>query len=171
MNENLIKFDNELPIINSDTFIAKNAMIIGKVTIGSDCSIWYNTVLRGDVNDIIIGDRVNVQDGCVMHVDSKNSIIVENDVTIGHMVLLHACHIQKYTLIGMGSTILDGAIIGEESIVGANSLVTKEKKFPPRSLIMGSPAKFIRKLTEEEVTSLKKSADSYVKLKDIYLDE
>lgn len=144
---------------------------------GEDCSIWFGCVVRADVHYIRIGDRVNIQDLSMIHVthwknpdrSDGNPTIIEDDVTVGHRVMLHGCTIKKASLIGMSATILDGAVIGEESIVGAGSLVTKNKEFPPRSLIMGSPAKVIRSLTDDEVAELYNSARRYVIFKNEYL--
>jgi len=165
------------PKIGKNVFVADSADIIGDVEIGEDCSIWFGTVIRGDVHYIKIGKRVSVQDLSMVHVthfkgDDKstgNPTIIEDDVTIGHRVMLHGCTIKKACLIGMSATILDGAIIGEESIVGAGSLVTKNKKFPPRSLIMGSPAKVVRELTIDEIKELYASAKRYVEFKNNYI--
>ena len=165
------------PKIGKNVFVADSADIIGDVEIEEDCSIWFGTVIRGDVHYIKIGKRVSVQDLSMVHVthfkgDDKstgNPTIIEDDVTIGHRVMLHGCTIKKASLIGMSATILDGAVIGEESIVGAGSLVTKNKKFPPRSLIMGSPAKVVRELTKEEIEELYASAKRYVEFKNNYL--
>ncbi len=165
------------PAIGKNSFIAQSADIIGDVTTGEDCSIWFGCVVRGDVHYIRIGDRVNIQDLSMVHVthykkadkSDGNPTIIEDDVTIGHRVMLHGCTIKKASLIGMSATILDGAVIGEESIVGAGSLVTKNKIFPPGSLIMGSPAKVVRSLTEEEIAELYASARRYVNFKNNYL--
>ena len=164
------------PKIGEKVFIANSADIIGEVDIGDNSSIWFGCVIRGDVNYIHIGNRVNIQDMSMIHVThaslSKpegNPTIIEDDVTIGHKVMLHGCTIKKGSLIGMSATILDGAVIGEESIVGANSLVTKDKIFPPRSLIVGSPAKVVRILNDKEIEELYNSAKRYVEYKDSYL--
>ena len=172
----IINYKDLTPKIGENSWIAPSADVIGDVTIGKDCSIWFGTVVRGDVHKIIIGNRVSVQDLSMVHVthyklDDKsdgNPTIIGDDVTIGHRVMLHGCTIENACLIGMSATILDGAIIGEESIVGAGSLVTKNKKFPPRSLIMGSPAKVIRTLSENEIKELYASASRYVNFKDNY---
>ena len=170
-------FDGKSPDIDKSAFIAPSADIIGEVTIGKDSSVWFGCVVRGDIHKIEIGARTNIQDLSMLHVthftkedrSDGNPTIIGDDVTIGHRVMLHGCEIQNACLIGMSATILDGAVIGEESIVGAGSLVTKNKKFPPRSLIMGSPAKRIRELSDEEVTTLYKSAQNYVDYKNRYL--
>ena len=164
------------PKIGKKVFIANSADIIGEVDINDDSSVWFGCVIRGDVNYIHIGKRVNIQDMSMIHVTHAsmnnpegNPTIIEDDVTIGHKVMLHGCTIKKGSLIGMSATVLDGAVIGEESIVGANSLVTKDKIFPPRSLIMGSPAKVVRILNEEEVNELYNSAKRYVDYKNSYI--
>ncbi len=170
-------YQNIKPVFGKNCFIAPSADVIGEVTTGDDCSIWFGCVVRADVHFIHIGNRVNIQDLSMIHVthwkkpdrSDGNPTIIEDDVTIGHRVMLHGCTIKKACLIGMSTTILDGAVIGEESIVGAGSLVTKNKIFPPRSLIMGSPAKVVRSLTDEEVESLYASARRYVKFKNEYL--
>ena len=167
------------PKIGDHSWIAPSADVIGDVEIGKECSIWFGAIVRGDVHFIKIGDRTNIQDLSMIHVThykkhreigDGNPTIIGNDVTIGHRVMLHGCTIEDACLIGMSATILDGAVIGKESIVGAGSLVTKNKVFPPRSLIMGSPAKVVRELTEEEVKELYASAARYVKFKNDYVD-
>ncbi len=164
------------PKIGKDVFIAKSADIIGNVDIGDDSSIWFGSVIRGDINYIKIGKRVNIQDMSMIHVTHRsktnpkgNPTIIEDDVTIGHKVMLHGCTIKRGSLIGMSATILDGAIIGEESLVGANSLVTKGKIFPPRSLIIGSPAKVVKTLNDKEVKELYNAAKRYIEYKNSYI--
>jgi carbonic anhydrase/acetyltransferase-like protein (isoleucine patch superfamily) len=165
-----------MPSLGEGTWIAPSADVIGEVTCGADCSIWFGCVVRGDVHYISIGDRVNIQDLSMIHVthykkpdkSDGNPTIIGNDVTIGHRVMLHGCTIEDACLIGMSATILDGAVIGKESIVGAGALVTKGKVFPPRSLIMGSPAKVVRELNEDEVKELYASASRYVAFKKEY---
>jgi carbonic anhydrase/acetyltransferase-like protein (isoleucine patch superfamily) len=172
----LYNFKNIKPSLGIGTWVAPSADVIGDVTCGKDCSIWFSTVIRGDVHYITIGDRVSIQDLSMIHVthykkddrSDGNPTIIGDDVTIGHKVMLHGCTIEDACLIGMGATILDGAIIGKESIVGACSLVTKNKKFPPRSLIMGSPAKVVRELNDEEIKELYASASRYVEFKSHY---
>jgi len=173
----LHSFKNITPKIGTNSWIAPSADVIGDVSCGEDCSIWFGCVVRGDVHYIKIGDRVNIQDLSMIHVthykkDDKsdgNPTIIEDDVTIGHRVMLHGCTIEKACLIGMSATILDGAVIGKESIVGAGSLVTKNKVFPPRSLIMGSPAKVVRGLSDDEIKELYASASRYVTFKEDYV--
>ena len=165
------------PILGKKTWVASSADVVGDVTCGEDCSIWFGCVIRADVHYIKIGNRVNIQDLSMIHVthykkadkSDGNPTIIADDVTIGHRVMLHGCTIEKACLIGMSATILDGAVIGEESIVGAGALVTKGKIFPPRSLIVGSPAKVVRELSEAEVKELYASASRYVKFKEDYV--
>ena len=176
----ILKYKNLTPKIKKSVWIAPNADIIGDVKIGKDSSIWFGSIIRGDVHFIKIGKRTSIQDMTMIHVThfkkektlkDGNPTIIGDDVTIAHKVMLHGCTIGNGCLIGMSATILDGAEIGEESIVGARSLVTKNKKFPPRSLIMGSPAKVIRKLTNKEVENIYQNAQNYVKYKNDYLKE
>ena len=173
----MMEFEGKSPNIDKSVFLASSADVIGEVEIGVDSSIWFGCVIRGDVNFIKIGKRTNIQDLSMIHVthftkkdkSDGNPTIIGDDVTIGHRVMLHGCQIKNACLIGMSATILDGAIIGEESIVGANALITKNKKFPPRSLIVGSPAKRIRELSDKEVNFLYKSAQNYVNYKNRYM--
>jgi len=170
-------YKNITPVLGKNCFIAQSADVIGEVTMGDECSIWFGCVVRADVHYIKIGNRVNIQDLSMIHVthykkpdkSDGNPTIIEDDVTIGHRVMLHGCTIKKACLIGMSATILDGTVIGEESIVGAGALVTKNKIFPPRSLIMGSPAKVVRELKDEEIEELYRSAKRYVEFKNEYL--
>ncbi len=172
----IMPFKGTTPNVGDKTWIAPSADVIGDVKIGEDSSIWFGCVVRGDVHYISIGDRVNIQDLSMIHVthykkadkSDGNPTIIGDDVTIGHRVMLHGCEIKHACLIGMSATILDGAIIGEESIVGAGALVTKNKIFPARSLIVGSPAKVIRSLNDDEVAELYNSANRYVKFKEDY---
>jgi len=169
-------FKGIMPKIADKSWIAPSADVIGEVSCGSDCSIWFGCVVRGDVHYIKIGDRTNIQDLSMVHVthykkedkSDGNPTIIGDDVTIGHRVMLHGCTIENACLIGMSATILDGAVIGKESIVGAGALVTKGKIFPPRSLIMGSPAKVVRELSDAEVKELYASAARYVAFKKDY---
>ncbi|RLA75590.1 MAG: gamma carbonic anhydrase family protein [Epsilonproteobacteria bacterium] len=175
----LHKFKNILPVSGANTWVASSADVIGDVTCGEDCSIWFGCVVRGDVHYIKIGNRTNIQDLSMIHVthykkadkSDGNPTIIGDDVTVGHRVMLHGCTIEDACLIGMSATILDGAVIGKESIVGAGALVTKNKVFPPRSLIVGSPAKVVRELNDEEVRELYASAKRYVEFKRDYQNQ
>ena len=152
------------PQLDPTVFLAEGAVVIGDVTIGADSSLWTNSVLRGDVYHIRIGARTNIQDLSVGHVtDGTHPLIVGDEVTVGHRVILHGCTIKDRCLIGMGSIIMDAAVIGEESIIGAGSLVTEKTIIPPRTLALGSPAKVKRDLTPEEIAFLKISAENYVR--------
>ena len=156
-------FEGIKPTIDDSAFVAETADIIGDVTIEKNASIWYKAVLRGDDSKIIIGENSNVQDGTIVHCGYDEPVIIGKNVTIGHAAIIHGCKIGDNSLIGMGSTILDNAEIGEFTMVGAGSLVTG-KKFPSGVLLLGSPAKVVRELTEEERESLKKSALYYIEM-------
>ncbi len=162
-------FQNKVPNIHKTAFIAENAVIIGDVEIGESASIWYNCVLRGDVNYIRIGAKSNIQDGTIIHV-SRNDFptIIESEVTVGHSVTLHGCYVEKGSLIGIGSTILDGARIGKNSLIAAGSLVTPNTIIPERSFVLGSPARIKRELTDEEVENIQEFWQNYVTLIDLY---
>lgn len=156
-------FEGIKSTIDDSAFVAETADIIGNVTIKENASIWYKAVLRGDDSPIIVGENSNVQDGTIVHCGENEPTIIGNNVTIGHAAIIHGCKIGDNSLIGMGSTVLDNAEIGEFTMVGAGSLVTG-KKFPSGVLLLGSPAKVVRELTEEEKLSLKKSALHYVEM-------
>ena len=173
----LLRYKEWFPKRAEGVWIAPDATVIGNVEIGKDSSIWFGCVVRGDVHYIKIGERTNIQDLTMIHVthykkpdmSDGHPTIIGDDVTIGHRVMLHGCTIEDACLIGMNATILDGAVIGKESIVGAGALVTGGKKFPPRSLILGSPAKVVRELTDAEVAELYASAKRYVAFKNEYV--
>jgi carbonic anhydrase/acetyltransferase-like protein (isoleucine patch superfamily) len=151
------------PVFEGDGhFIADNATIIGSVRLGANASVWFNCVLRGDNDWLIIGARSNVQDGAVLHTDPGLELVVGSGVTIGHKVMLHGCTIGDNSLIGIGSTVLNGASIGSNCIVGAHALVTEDKAFPNGSLILGAPARVARELEAGEIELIRKSADIYV---------
>ena len=143
------------PVIGENTFLAENATIIGDVTIGRDCSIWFSTVLRGDVNKITIGDRVNIQDGVVVHTLYQRSVTVSgNDISIGHNANIHGARIEDKCLIGMGATVLDHAVVGTGSIVAANSLVLSKTVIEPGSVYAGVPARRVKDVTPEQVRDI-----------------
>lgn len=167
----LKSYQNKNPKIHPQAFLFENTCIIGDVQIQKNSSIWFGSVLRGDVNKIFIDEGSNIQDLCTIHVDyhpQNGDVSIGKNVTIGHNCIIHACKIYDNVLIGMGSIIMDNAIIEENCIIGANSLITKNKKFPPNSLIMGNPAKFIRQLNEEEKILIQNSAQHYIKLAKSY---
>src|SRR5436305_6802934 len=162
-------FKSIYPKIHKSAFIAQDAVIIGDVKIGEDSSIWFGSVVRGDVNFIRIGARTNVQDGTIIHVSSKtHSTVLEDEITVGHRVILHGCYIESGCLIGIGAILLDGVRIGRNSLVAAGSLLTPGTQIPPNSLVMGSPAKVKRELTADELAYLDQSWRNYVQLKKQY---
>ncbi|MDP2792104.1 MAG: gamma carbonic anhydrase family protein [Rectinemataceae bacterium] len=146
------------------SYIAPSASITGDVTVGQDSSVWHNTTLRGDMAPISIGDRTNIQDGAVLHVADDLPCIIGDDVTVGHGAIVHGCKVGNRCLIGMGSIILNGAEIGDECVVGAGALITEGKKIPRRSLIVGSPAKVIRDIRDDELVKILGNASEYVRL-------
>jgi len=160
------------PKIGNRVFLAETVTVVGDVEIGDDSSIWYGTVLRGDVFHIRIGERTNIQDNCVVHVTNGTwPTVIGDDVSIAHGVIVHGCTVERGCLIGMGARILDGAVIGEESLIGAGAVVTEGMKVPPRSLVVGVPAIVKRGLTEEELDRVRKNSEYYLEYKDIYLAE
>lgn len=161
-------FKGQKPQIDQSCYIAENATLIGDITIGPKSSVWFNSVIRGDVAPTIIGEGVNIQDLCCLHQSPNQPLIIENFVTIGHKVTLHSSIIRKHALIGMDSTILDGAEIGEYAFIGAGSLVPPGKKIPPHTLAFGRPAKVIRELTEDDYNELKRINTSYIEKAEIY---
>lgn len=163
------EFLDDKPKIHESVFIAEDAVIIGDVEIGEASSIWYGCVLRGDVNYIRIGKNTNIQDMTMIHVSRKDyPTVVGDEVTVGHRVTLHGCQVESNALIGIGAIVLDGARIGSHSLVAAGSLVTPNTIVPPRSLVMGAPAKVKREMTDEEVADLERFWTGYVELSDIY---
>ena len=163
-------FDGKEPRFGDRLFLADNVTVIGDVEIGNDCSIWYGTVIRGDVNAIRIGSRSNVQDNCTIHVthDTWPTIIAE-EVTIGHGAIVHGCTVHRGALIGMGARVLDGAIVGESALVAAGAVVGEGTRVPPRTLVAGVPARVKRPLTDDELERLDQSWRHYVEYKEKYL--
>ena len=160
------KFEDKFPIVHPTAFVAENATVIGDVEIGEDSSIWFGSVVRGDVNYIRIGERTNIQDNCVIHVSGgTHPTVLGNEITVGHRVLLHGCTVDDRCLIGMGAILMDGVHVGEECLVGAGSLLTPGTIVPPRSLVIGSPARVKRELTAEEIEFLDRSWRNYTELK------
>ena len=160
------------PMIADDVFVAEGAIIVGDVQIGEGSSVWYQSVVRGDVNYVRIGRNTNLQDGCLVHVHHETSpCVVGDDVTAAHKVVLHGCTVLDRCLIGIGATVLDGAVVGEESVVGAGSLVTPGTVVPPRSLALGRPARVVRELTEKDLAWIRESAASYARYAREAIDE
>lgn len=156
------------PRIHPSAFVVPDATIVGDVSLGEEASVWYGAVLRGDINRIIIGAQSNVQDNAVIHLSDDHAALVGERVTIGHSAIVHACTINDEVLIGMGAIILDGAEIGARSIIGANALVTIGMKVPPGSLVVGSPGRFVRQLSQEEQEKISYWALKYVTNAQIY---
>ena len=158
----ILELDNIKPKIHENTFIANSADIIGNVEIFENVSIWFGAVLRGDVEKIVIGKNSNIQDNSTVHTDFGIPCIIGENVTVGHNVVLHSCNISDNVIIGMGSTILNGAKIAKNCLVGANSLVTHKLEYEEGVLILGNPAKIVRMLTDEEIEHIVKNANHYV---------
>jgi gamma-carbonic anhydrase len=166
----LREFNGKQPRLGQNVFVADGVSIIGDVEIGNDVSVWFGTVLRGDIHFIRIGSRTNIQDNCVLHVTmGKFPTIVAEEVTIGHAAIVHGCTVKRGALIGMGSRVLDGAVVGEQALVAAGAVVSEGMVVPPRTLVAGVPAKVKRPLTDAELERLDMSWKHYVELKDRYL--
>lgn len=162
LDKQLDTFLRQRPKLGKNVFIAKNATVIGDVTLGAHASVWYGAVLRGDINRIVVGHHSNIQDNAVLHLADDFPCLLGNWVTVGHSAIVHACKVGDEVLVGMGAVILDGAVIGRQSLIGAKALVTQGTKIPPGSLVLGAPAKVVRKLTKEERAGLKWWAEKYV---------
>ena len=158
----IYSYKNLRPHYNTSNFLADNCAIIGEVLMGENANVWFQTVVRGDVNSIEIGENTNIQDLCMLHVTEKSPLKIGKNTSVGHSVTLHGCSVGDGCLIGMGATLLDDCEIGEMSLVAAGSVVTPRKKFPPKSMIMGSPARVVRELTEEEVRFVSNHYKSYL---------
>lgn len=159
------------PAIDPETFLAEGARIIGAVTLQAGASVWYNSVLRADVAEIVVGRDTNIQDNCTVHVDFGRSTVLGDRVTVGHGVVLHACTIEDDCIIGMGAIVLDGAVIRKGTIVAAGALVPPRKTYPPGSLVLGAPATVARMLSEDEVGHNAEHARSYVRMWKAYRDK
>lgn len=158
----LVTYLDKSPKVDPTVFVAPGAYIIGDVSIGAESTIWFNAVLRGDEDTIQIGKKCSIQDNSTIHHYEGAPVIIEDEVTIGHQVVLHGCKIGKRSIIGMGSVLLDHVEIGEECIIGANTLITQGTKIPPRSLVVGSPGKVVRQITEKDLELIQISIDTYV---------
>jgi len=162
LRKQLDRFLGKRPKLGRGVYIARGAAVLGDVTLGDYSSVWYNAVLRGDINRIVVGHHSNIQDNAVLHLADDFPCIVGNYVTVGHSAVVHACKVGDETLVGMGAVILDGAVIGKQSIIGAKALVTQGAKIPPGSLVLGSPAKIRRQLSLDEQKDIARWAWSYV---------
>jgi carbonic anhydrase/acetyltransferase-like protein (isoleucine patch superfamily) len=165
-------FRGIIPTIATSAFIEETAAVIGDVVIGSESSVWFNAVIRGDVHYIHIGHRTNVQDLCLLHVTNDTyPLSLGDDITVGHHAVLHGCTIKDRVLIGMGAVIMDGAVIEEDCIVGAGALVTERMHVPPKSLIHGTPGRVKRSLTDDELKWIKESALNYIRYAQYYISD
>lgn len=164
----IIPYKEIHPDVEQALFIAANATIVGDVTLGSDTTVWYSATLRGDMAPITIGRGTNIQDNAVIHVNTGMPTHLGENITVGHGAILHACTIGSGTLVGMGSIVLDGATVGEDSLVAAGAVVPPNKSYPPRSLLMGSPAKVVRELTAEELEGMATNVAHYIELGGIF---
>jgi carbonic anhydrase/acetyltransferase-like protein (isoleucine patch superfamily) len=158
----LNRFLGKRPKLGKGVYLAKTAVVLGDVTIGAHSSVWYGAVLRGDINRIVVGHHSNIQDNAVLHLADDYACVIGNWVTIGHGAIVHACTVGDEVLVGMGAVILDGAVVGRQSIIGAKALVTQGMNIPPGSLVLGAPAKVVRQLTPKERGGLKWWAEKYV---------
>ena len=158
----LIEYEGITPTVHPTVFVAPGAMLIGDVAIGEASGIWFNSVLRGDLEPIRIGCRTNVQDGAVIHMDKEIPCLIGDDVTIGHGAILHSCTIGNEALIGMGAILLTGSVIGERAIIAAGALVREGQEIPPGTIAMGVPAKVVREVTETELERVRRGKDDYV---------
>ncbi len=175
----ILPYRDYRPQVGKGGWVAPNATLIGDAILGEDVSLWFGVVVRGDVHRIRIGARTNIQDQCILHITQHEGeersgqdghpTIIGSEVTVGHRVILHGCTVGDLCLIGMGAILLDGSVIGRESIVAAGSVVTGGKVFPPRSLIMGAPAKVVREITDKQVEEFRASWQRYVALKNEYM--
>jgi len=158
----IYELENNKPVLHKDSWVASNAVLIGRVILEKNANVWFNAVLRGDIEPITIGENSNVQDGSVFHTDPGCPLTLGKNVTVGHMVMLHGCEIDDNTLIGIGSTILNKTKIGKNCIIGANTLIPENKIIPSNSLVLGSPGKVIREVTEKEIIEINENAKHYI---------
>lgn len=158
----IYRYKDAIPSIDETAFIADGAKIIGNVEIGAKSSIWFNVVLRGDEGPIKVGKRCNIQENTMCHLYEQFPLTLEDEVSIGHNAIVHGCTLRRGVLVGMGATVLDGVEVGEYTIIGANSLVPSGKVVPPRSLVLGSPGKVVRTLTDKDIHMIEETIDTYV---------
>jgi carbonic anhydrase/acetyltransferase-like protein (isoleucine patch superfamily) len=169
LDRQLDTFLSQEPTLGEGVFVADGAVVLGDVTIGHHSSIWFHAVLRGDINRIAVGHHTNIQDNAVLHVADNFPCVIGDLCTVGHGAIVHACEIGNEVLIGMGATVLDGAVIGDQSLIGANCLVRQGMRVPPGSLVMGVPGRIVRELTPSERRSLKSNAEKYAQATQYYL--
>jgi gamma-carbonic anhydrase len=165
------RFKDRAPVLDPETFVAEGARLVGRVVLAAGASVWYNSVLRADLADIVVGENTNIQDNCVIHVDIGRGTILGRGVTVGHGAILHACTVSDNCLIGMGAILIDGCIIPRDSMVAAGALVPPGKIYPEGSLILGSPARVARKLAAEEIEKIGMRANEYRAFWEAYVRE
>ncbi len=158
-------------VLGKNAYITKDCSVIGHVVLGEDSSIWYGSIVRGDIDPIFIGNRSNIQDGSVLHVSLNKPVIIGDNVSIGHAVKLHGCTIGNNVLVGIGAIILDGAVVEDNCVIAAGALVPPNKVIPSGSMVMGSPYKIVRSLDEKDLEWVKRNADHYVEYKNIYMNK
>jgi carbonic anhydrase/acetyltransferase-like protein (isoleucine patch superfamily) len=164
----LIPFDRVLPVVDPTAFVADNATLVGRVTVHAGASVWFGAVMRGDTDDLVLGERSNLQDNVVVHADPGSPAIIGAGVSVGHGAVVHGCRIEDGSLIGMNATVLNGAVIGAQSLVAAGAVVLEGTIVPPRSLVAGVPAKVRRALSDDEVAALQLNADTYAERAQAY---
>lgn len=164
----LKEFKGKLPQVSPDAYVAENVVMTGDITVAPDANLWFGVVMRGDMSTITVGAGTNIQDNAVVHVDTDTPTSIGENVTIGHLCLIHGCTIKDNVLVGMTSTIMNRAVINKNTIIGAGSLVTEGKEFPEGVLIMGRPAKVVRELTEAEIAGIQASAKGYIEKSKVY---
>ena len=167
----LIPFEGDEPVVDPTAYIAPNATLVGRVTIGAGASVWFGAVMRGDTDDLVLGERSNLQDNVVVHADPGSPAIIGAGVSVGHGAVVHGCRIEDGCLIGMNATVLNRAVIGAQSLVAAGAVVLEDTVIPPRSLVAGVPAKVRRELTDEEVAALAFNADNYADRAIVYANQ
>lgn len=160
--------NGRVPIIGENAWVADNATVVGSVTLGPETSVWFNAVVRGDHDPIYIGRGVNLQEGVLLHTDDGFPLHLEDYVTIGHMAMLHGCTIKEGSLVGINAVVLNGAVVGKNCLIGANTLIPEGKVIPDRSLVVGTPGRVIRELTDEEIAGILKGAQHYIKNAALY---
>ena len=162
----IVEYKGKRPVVGERVFLAEGACLIGDVTIGNDSPGFYNAVLRADLSSIVVGERTNIQDNVSVHLSLDQGVVIGNEVTVGHNAILHACTIDDNVLIGMGAIVMDGAHIKKNCVVGAGAIVTQGKEFPENSLVVGSPARVVRELTDDEIRKAREGVLHYLDAKD-----
>lgn len=164
----LYPFGKHFPKVHSSVYIAPGAVVVGRVNLRENVNVWFNAVIRGDVDEVIVGANTNIQDCCVLHQEAGYPCIIGSNVTVGHSAILHGCTVEDGAFIGMGAVLLNGVKIGAQAVVGAKALVTENQVIPPRALVLGMPAKVVRILSEEEIQNFSHNAERYLELAQQY---